>query len=134
LGVLGIIFSTKTGTTSKVLQPIIDSLSQVASVSTTPVKMTQAIKLSTLLPTVWDVFRYEGSLTTPPCSEKILWSVFTQKMPVSQAQVDAFRAIKDGSGKAISLNYRPIKPVVTKTRKYIYWMPVDKKKMLANAF
>lgn len=32
-------------------------------------------------------FRYDGSLTTPGCNEGILWTVFTNTLPISKQQV-----------------------------------------------
>ena len=32
-------------------------------------------------------FRYQGSLTTPPCSEIVLWTVYRTPLKISQAQV-----------------------------------------------
>lgn len=32
-------------------------------------------------------FRYSGSLTIPPCSESVIWTVFRRKIPISQNQV-----------------------------------------------
>ena len=47
-----------------------------------------AINLMDLLPTdKTKYFRYPGSLTTPPCSEAVTWSVFKDPVMVSQEQV-----------------------------------------------
>jgi carbonic anhydrase len=35
-------------------------------------------------------FRYTGSLTTPPCTQGIIWNVFAQTINVSHAQVILF--------------------------------------------
>ena len=44
--------------------------------------------LSALLPGDMDTFyRYAGSLTTPPCSESVVWTVFPSPIPISEQQV-----------------------------------------------
>jgi len=49
-------------------------------------------------------YRYEGSLTTPPCSESVQWIVLTTPIEMSAAQIAAFKAI-------IHDNNRPIQPL-----------------------
>ncbi|WP_419941128.1 carbonic anhydrase [Candidatus Palauibacter sp.] len=58
----------------------------------------------TLLPGGRGYFRYQGSLTTPPCSEVVSWVVMTESISVSQAQVDAFAAL-------YPMNARPVQPL-----------------------
>ena len=36
-------------------------------------------------------YRYDGSLTTPPCSELVLWSVFNDPITMSTRQIRVFR-------------------------------------------
>src|SRR5579864_4441642 len=43
-----------------------------------------------LLPARRRHFRYEGSLTTPPCSETVNWIVLAQPIEVSEADIDRF--------------------------------------------
>ncbi|XP_048526349.1 putative carbonic anhydrase 3 [Dendroctonus ponderosae] len=55
-------------------------------------------------------FTYEGSLTTPPCSEVVTWIEFVKTIPLSKAQVNSFRMIDTKKGR-LTHNYRPIQPI-----------------------
>ena len=46
-----------------------------------------------LLPGSAKVYRYAGSLTTPPCSEVVAWNVLATPVTASKAQIDAFAAL-----------------------------------------
>uniref|UniRef100_A0A3Q2YYR6 Carbonic anhydrase 12-like n=1 Tax=Hippocampus comes TaxID=109280 RepID=A0A3Q2YYR6_HIPCM len=47
-----------------------------------------AFDIRTLMPQRLDeYFRYDGSLTTPPCYQSVQWTVFKNPITVSQAQV-----------------------------------------------
>lgn len=35
-------------------------------------------------------YRYSGSLTTPPCYESVVWTIFEKTIPISNAQVISF--------------------------------------------
>lgn len=45
-------------------------------------------------------FRYNGSLTTPPCYESVLWTVFNRRAQISMGQVSA--------GCEYTFNLRPL--------------------------
>lgn len=49
-----------------------------------------AIDLRRLLPAHRSYFRYEGSLTTPPCSETVNWIVLAQPIEVNEADIARF--------------------------------------------
>jgi len=64
-----------------------------------------AITALGLLPAGREYFRYSGSLTTPPCSEGVLWILMREPMTVSRDQVQTFE-------RALGFaNNRPIQPV-----------------------
>jgi carbonic anhydrase len=67
------------------------------------------INLFDLLPAGEGIYRYDGSLTTPPCTEGVKWIVFSHPIEMSKKQIDAFRAIYDGNNRPIqNLNGRKI--------------------------
>ena len=59
------------------------------------------INASELLPIDQEFYRYYGSLTTPPCSEKVHWIVYQKPIEISTAQVQKF-------SKLFPLNARPV--------------------------
>ncbi|WP_439816641.1 carbonic anhydrase [Zavarzinia sp. CC-PAN008] len=61
-----------------------------------------------LVPQGRGVFRYEGSLTTPPCSEGLVWTVFRDPVEVSAEQIAAFATL-------FPMNARPIQPLNGRT-------------------
>ncbi|XP_077262128.1 LOW QUALITY PROTEIN: carbonic anhydrase [Temnothorax americanus] len=52
-------------------------------------------------------YHYEGSLTTPGCQESVLWFVMTEKLKVSEAQMNVFRHVESSNG-TLKFNYRPV--------------------------
>jgi len=63
-----------------------------------------AIDLEALLPEERRYFTYQGSLTTPPCSEIVRWLLLDAPVQLSQAQIDAFVDLYD-------YNARPTLPL-----------------------
>ena len=63
-----------------------------------------AIDAGDLLPDDRSTYRYDGSLTTPPCSEGVRWNVLTTPIELSETQIAAFKAL-------IHDNNRPVQPL-----------------------
>ncbi len=61
------------------------------------------LDLSALLPADRRYYTYMGSLTTPPCSEDVLWMVMKTPVPVSDQQIGIFARL-------YPMNARPIQP------------------------
>lgn len=57
-----------------------------------------------LLPGERTYYRYNGSFTTPPCTEGVQWLVMNTDIGLSGEQITAFTEIVDG-------NYRPVQPL-----------------------
>ena len=63
-----------------------------------------AINAATLLPDNLEYYAYEGSLTTPPCSEGVKWHVLKTPIEISEKQLTAFQNL-------FPVNARPIQPL-----------------------
>ncbi len=66
------------------------------------------INASDLLPEERSFYQYEGSLTTPPCTEGVRWMVMRTPIELSEAQLAAFDAIHH-------INNRPVQPLGNRT-------------------
>ena len=67
------------------------------------------VGIDDLLPKVHTSYRYDGSLTTPPCSEGVKWFVMTTPVALSPEQIAAFTAlVKENNRPAQPLNGRAI--------------------------
>ncbi|CAH9131734.1 unnamed protein product [Cuscuta epithymum] len=53
-------------------------------------------------------YRFIGSLTTPPCSQGVLWTVISKAKTVSKEQLNA---IKDAVDEGFQENARPVQPL-----------------------
>ena len=66
-----------------------------------------AVDVRELVPENIDVYRYMGSLTTPPCTEGVNWHVADQVLEASPAQLAAFKRILGQSARSMQpLNNR----------------------------
>ncbi|MGR3310783.1 MAG: carbonic anhydrase [Candidatus Brocadiales bacterium] len=62
------------------------------------------VNVKDLLPGNRLYYRYDGSLTTPPCTEGVKWFVLTTPIKLSESQVASFKAI-------VHNNNRPVQPL-----------------------
>ena len=73
--------------------------------SGTPVDLGRGgVDIRKVIPARLDVYRYAGSLTTPPCNEGVHWLVLKEHSTASPAQIEAFRAL-------MRHNNRPVQPL-----------------------
>jgi carbonic anhydrase len=74
--------------------------------------MARQLPLELLLPSEKSqYFTYNGSLTTPPCSEVVTWIDYKQSIPLSHDQVEEFRSLQDTEGDYMTHNNRPVQPI-----------------------
>ncbi|KAM9004338.1 carbonic anhydrase 14 isoform X1 [Sarcophilus harrisii] len=69
-----------------------------------------------LPPELGEYYRYNGSLTTPPCYQSVLWTVFHRKAQISMEQLEKlqetlFSTEESGPSKLLVQNYRAPQPL-----------------------
>jgi len=82
--------------------PYIDAMGTPVGIEGVPA----TIDWPQLLPTALEAWHYDGSLTTPPCTERVRWIFLMEPIRLSAAQIDKMRAAYDG-------NNRPLQPFGT---------------------
>lgn len=114
LAVLGVFFEVGP-TANEDISVIVDALKDVRLSGTRGTNLQRPVVLSRLLPRrTKDFFRYTGSLTTPPCSEVVTFTIFTTTVPISEEQLQQFRLLRTGSDEAsppLVNNFRPTFPL-----------------------
>ena len=69
-----------------------------------PEAISMPLALDSLLPEARTYYTYQGSLTTPPCSEIVRWLLLDTPVTLSAAQLEMFREL-------YSYNARPVMPL-----------------------
>lgn len=105
LGVLGVMFEEGAANAelAKILAATPSSKSKPMTVEG------QMIDPNGMLPADRSIYRYMGSLTTPPCSEGVNWHVLSKPITASKAQIEQFEALMgDNSRPLRAINNRLI--------------------------
>lgn len=101
IAVLGVMM--KKGKPNKVIQVIWDNIAP--EIDKENVVSGISVDAVSLVPNDKSAYHYYGSLTTPPCSEGVNWTVFKTPIEVSEEQVQAFKTLMGFD------NNRPVQPV-----------------------
>jgi carbonic anhydrase len=99
LAVVGVLF--REGKANAALQKVFDAMPRKEGAKAA---LDGGFDTAALLPARQGYWAFEGSLTTPPCSEGVKWQVLRQPVEVSKAQLAAFR-------KLYPMNARPVQPL-----------------------
>ncbi|XP_012529629.1 putative carbonic anhydrase 3 isoform X2 [Monomorium pharaonis] len=123
IAVVAVLFELSTDDNLDLL-PIVQATKIVSNQTEKRIHMRHKVKPLSFLPkNHMTYYHYEGSLTTPLCQESVLWFVMTEKLKVSEAQMNVFRQVK-GSHGPLKFNYRPIQNLGN--RKVIAYHHIEK--------
>jgi len=104
MAVIGVLL--KAGAENPAYAPVLQNLPPQESQPTPVAGAT--VDANTLLPAQRGYWRYNGSLTTPPCTEGVKWLVMSTPVELSEAQIAAFTTI-------FKNNERPVQPLNART-------------------
>ena len=106
IAVIGVMF--KVGKENKAIAKFQNLLNKQVDIKT-PIYLT--LTADELFPENRDYYRFNGSLTTPPCSEGVRWFIFKEPVEISNEQLKIFEKI-------MGKNNRPTQPI--NARKVLY--------------
>ena len=106
IAVLGLMI--KEGSENKDLASIWNVIPEEETDADVPVN--DPINLNNFLPEDQSAYYYDGSLTTPPCTESVKWTVFKEPIEMSKQQIEIFQNIFHDNHRAVqTLNGREVK-------------------------
>jgi carbonic anhydrase len=96
----------RAGATNAFLKPIFDNFPAPGQQES--VVAGQTVSAQAFLPAARGYYSFDGSLTTPPCSEHVKWFVLKSPVEISEAQINQF-------GSRYAKNARPVQPLNGRT-------------------
>lgn len=96
LAVVGILIET--GADNPAFKSTWDNLPSAAGPQQ---RLSAEVDAAAMLPAGLGTYRYEGSLTTPPCTEGVKWIVMVEPVEMSAAQLAAFTHIYKGNNRPL---------------------------------
>jgi carbonic anhydrase len=93
------------GQENPVLQELFTKLPREPGGEAAGLSLDRPVNLADLFPPSREMYRYEGSLTTPPCTEGVSWGIFTRPVELSNPQIEAFRALYSGNARPVQKLY-----------------------------
>ncbi|XP_059207629.1 carbonic anhydrase 4a [Centropristis striata] len=111
VAVLGF-FYERSNSANRKYEPIINALRSIktsgANTTLPPISLAQLIPPEQNLTSF---YRYKGSLTTPGCTESVVWTLFENTIPLNFEQLRAFSDLKFKDGKPMVGTFRPVQPL-----------------------
>ncbi|CAF1336874.1 unnamed protein product [Rotaria sp. Silwood1] len=111
LAVVGVFFELSNKSNS-LLQPIVNALKHIRN-KDKHVFIDEDFNLKDLIGVkrMHRYYRYDGSLTTPPCYESVIWSVLQEPLQLSSEQLQAFQNLHGEKSELMKNTYRKIQPL-----------------------
>ncbi|KAG0543966.1 hypothetical protein BDA96_02G234700 [Sorghum bicolor] len=113
--VVAVLFSTKAGKPSKLLGDLKPYFERLSGKTNDTEEVKGTVDPSTWIDKASGYYRYEGSLTTPPCTEGVLWTIMSKVEDASKEEVDSIDRVKKSSTQP---NARPTQKINSRIIRY----------------
>ncbi|XP_054734498.1 carbonic anhydrase 2-like [Anastrepha obliqua] len=114
LAVIGVFFKAEKifGVVQPGLETVFNAIPFAALYNSTATTR-QLITLGSLLANInrGNFYTYQGSLTTPPCSEAVTWIVYPEVIPIAIRHLQNFWVVRDERLRNLWNNFRPLQPI-----------------------
>lgn len=98
---------------NKAWEPYVTAVEELSQADP-PESVEADINWRAMLPKSSAGFRYDGSLTTPPCTEGVRWNVLATPVRLSRHQIETFESVPLSQAPSGD-NYRPVQPLNGRT-------------------
>ncbi|KAJ7997382.1 hypothetical protein DPEC_G00228410 [Dallia pectoralis] len=93
-------------------EPIIKAIRNITAPGTNTPLVDLSLEQLILPPeNMTNYYRYLGSLTTPGCTEAVIWTVFEKPIYLSKEQLQEFSKLRFKDDKPMMANFRPVQPL-----------------------
>lgn len=86
------VFLNESHDDNRYLSPVINSLDRL-TYKGDKLPLPHGLDIQRLIPEKMEFWTYEGSLTTPPLAECVIWTIFRGTIPISSNQLDKLRQL-----------------------------------------
>jgi len=106
--VIGVLADVASIPTSKAWSKM--NISAVKSAASSPLGITDLV-CDQWLPKNREYYYYQGSYTTPPCSEIVQWFILKKHITVPASILEKMRMVQQSDGRALKENYRELQAI-----------------------
>ncbi|XP_043852738.1 carbonic anhydrase 6 isoform X2 [Dromiciops gliroides] len=111
LAVIAVLLKAKDKQTNPHYENFLSQLSKIQNVGDSVTL--DSIDVEHMLPPNYSrYYRYNGSLTTPPCTENVIWTVLAEPVTISTEQLKKLQnSLLDNDHETLQNNFREVKPL-----------------------
>ncbi|TVU09798.1 hypothetical protein EJB05_43294 [Eragrostis curvula] len=112
--VVSVLFSTKADRPSKLLSDLGQYFKRLAGKENAEEEVKDRVDPAKWIDKASGYYRYEGSLTTPPCTEGVIWTIMSKVADASKEQADLFKSVS----KTPETDARPVQKINNRVVRY----------------